>query len=531
MRRALWAVIPAGAMLLTSCMVGPDYKEPKLDLAQEWTDGAKKEGLPGVKDDPRWWRTFEDPTLDQLIEVASRNNLTLQVAGVRVLEARAHLNKTIGELFPQQQGISGQVAYTKLGSALASPPTARADQTTDQALFSASWEIDFWGKYRRSIESDRAAFLGSLANYDNAMVTLIGDVASSYVSIRTIEERIRVAESNVKAQQESLRIAEAQFKAGASGERDVQQATTQLAQTEAQIPSLQESLRQARNGLALLLGETPDKVEKHLTGTSRIPKAPDNAATGVPRDLLRRRPDVRAAELAAASASAMIGVAKADLYPSFTLSGQFGFASSTVGGSSLADIGNWPNRTLGLTGGFFMPIFNYGRLTNQVRIQDAQFQEAALSYRNTVLSAQREVEDGLASFTCQRLVVVQLAKAATAARRSTELAIVQYRNGQTDYTTVILAEQTQLAVEDALASAQGNVVLGLVSVYRALGGGWEIREGRDVVPDDVKEEMKKRTNWGRVLEPAEHLPGAKNPAQAPAATGGDVPSKTGDAKP
>lgn len=531
MRRLLCLLSAAGATLLTSCMVGPDYKTPKTDFAQDWTESAAKEGRPGVKDDPRWWREFQDPTLDQLIEVASRNNLTLQVAGVRVLEARAHLNKTIGELFPQQQGISGQVAYTKLGSALAAPPTMRADQTTDQALFSASWEIDFWGKYRRAIESDRATFLGTLANYDNAMVTLIGDVSSSYVSIRTLEERLRVADSNVKAQKESMRIAEAQFKAGATGERDVQQATTQLAQTEAQIPGLQQSLRQTKNGLALLLGETPDKVEARLTGVSRIPKAPENVAAGVPRDLLRRRPDVRAAELAAASASALIGVAKADLYPSFTLSGQFGFAAATGGSGSLSDIANWPNRTMGLTGGFFMPIFNYGRLTNQVRVQDAQFQEAALSYRNTVLSAQREVEDGLAAFFCQRLVVAQLTKAAEAAKRSTELAIVQYRNGQTDYTTVILAEQTQLAVEDALASGQGNVVQGIVSVYRALGGGWEIREGRDVVPDDVKDEMKKRTNWGRVLEPAEHLPGATNQSQTPPATGGDVSKKTGEAKP
>jgi NodT family efflux transporter outer membrane factor (OMF) lipoprotein len=520
MRRTFLIAAATVSALLTSCMVGPDYTTPKTDFAQEWTEAAAKDGRAPGKADPRWWRGFQDPTLDQLIEVASRNNLTLQVAGVRILEARARLNKTIGELFPQQQGISGQVAYTKLGSALASPPSVRADQTTDQALFAASWEIDFWGKYRRAIESDRAAFLGSLANYDDAMVTLIGDVANSYVNIRTFEERLRVAQSNVEAQKESLRIAEAQFKAGATGERDVQQATTQLAQTEAQIPGLQQSLRQAKNALALLLGETPDKVDGRLTGTSRIPKAPESVATGVPHDLLRRRPDVRAAELSAASASALIGVAKADLYPSFTLSGQFGFAAATGGSGSLSDIANWPNRTMGLTGGFFMPLFNYGRLINQVRVQDAQFQEAALNYRNTVLSAQREVEDGLAAFSCQRLVVAQLTKAAEAARRSTTLAMVQYRNGQTDYTTVILAEQTQLEVEDALASAQGNVVLGLVSVYRALGGGWEIREGRDVISDEVKEEMKQRTKWGRLLEPAEHLPGA-----------GETRQTTGEAKP
>jgi NodT family efflux transporter outer membrane factor (OMF) lipoprotein len=351
------------------------------------------------------------------------------------------------------------------------------------------------------------------------------------MNIRTLEERLRVAAANVESQKEGLRIATSQFNAGATGERDMQQAATQLAQTEAQIPPLEESLRQAKNALAVLLGETPDKVDRRLTGLSRIPVAPDGIALGIPRDLLRRRPDVRTAELNAASACALIGVAKSALYPSFSLSGDFGFASNNASPNSLRDIGNWSNRMMDVGGGVFFPIFNYGRLTNQVRVQDAQFQEAALNYQNTVLNAQREVEDGLAAFLNQQRAVVQLSRAVTSARRSTELALVQYKGGQTDYTTVILAEQTQLAVEDALAGAQGNVVLGIVSVYRALGGGWQIREGRDVVSDEIKADMARRTDWGRVLDPARHL--APDPVESgvPGDPGGAAGKKTGDVKP
>ena len=215
---------------------------------------------------------------------------------------------------------------------------------------------------------------------------------------------------------------------------------------------------------------------------------------------------MRAAGLEAASKSALIGVAKATMYPSFSLAGEFGLTGNNEGDNSLADMFNWESRALKAGAGFVFPIFNYGRLINQVRVQDAQFQQAVLHYQNTVLSAQREVEDGLAAFASEQRVVKMLERAATCARRSTELALIQYKGGQTDYTTVVSAEQNQLSVEDSLASNQGNVALGLISVYRALGGGWQIRAGRDVISDEVKAEMARRTDWGRLLEPSQHLP-------------------------
>jgi len=488
-------------------MIGPDYATPKAKVAGQWTATPPMTSGPVSVAETYWWRNFDDPVLTNLVEVAYCNNPTLQIAGVRILEARARLNKSIGNLFPQQQGISGQVNYSRLNDdAVSKLPGAKQDFVSDEMLFAANWEIDFWGKYRRGIESDRASFLGSIADYDDALITLIADVASSYVNIRTLEERLRVAARNVAQQKESLRIATAQFKSGETSERDVQQATTQLAQTETQIPRLQESLFQAKNGLAVLLGETPDKIDGRLVGPRPIPKSPAVVAVGIPNDLLRRRPDVRAAGLAASSKSALIGVAKAEMYPAFSLSGQFGFAANNEGNNSLTDIFNWQSRAVDAGAGFFFPIFNYGRLINQVRVQDAQFQQAVLNYQNTVLAAQQEVENGLAVFANEQRVVTLLERAAVASRRSTDLAIIQYKGGQADYTTVISAEQAQLAVEDSLASAQGNVVLGIISIYRALGGGWEMREGQDVISDEIKAEMSRRTHWGKLLETSRHLP-------------------------
>ena len=485
-------------LLASSCKVGPNYATPPAKVAGQWLETPAITNQAYSAAEEFWWRNFNDPVLDRLIDSAFRNNLSLQVAGVRILEARAQLNRTIGNLFPQQQDLSGQVNWSRTRD--------NANYTSAQLLLAASWELDFWGKFRRGIESDRALYLQTIASYDDALVTLIADVASTYVNIRTLDERLKVARRNLVLQRESLRIATAQFTAGETSQRDVEQATTQLGQTEAQIPFLEESQRQNRNGLAVLLGATPDEIDRQLGGSGPIPAVPPKVATGIPRDLLRRRPDVRAAGLAAASKSALIGVARAEMYPSFSLTGQFGSTGNNLAGNSLSDMFSWESRTLSAGAGFVFPILNYGRLINQVRVQDAQFQAAVLEYQNTVLNAQRDVEDGLTAFAKQQQAAALLDRAAAAARRSTALAMIQYKGGQTDFTTVVSAEQNQLTVEDSLASTQGNVVLGIISVYRALGGGWQIREGHDVVPDEVKAEMARRTNWGRLLEPSQHLP-------------------------
>jgi len=505
MKRSLFlrVTLLALPLFVASCTVGPNYSTPKVKIVNQWLDHFSVQAQPGRVVDEYWWKNFNDPILDQLIDAAYKGNLSLQAAGVRILEARAKLNKSIGNLFPQQQTISGGVDYSKTTT---KHSVLNSEYSTSQALFASSWEIDIWGKYRRSIESDRAVFLGSIAAYDDALVTLIADVASSYMNICTMEERLNVAAQNVETQKESLRIATAQFNAGETTERDMQMASAQLEQTQAQIPQIEETLRQAKNGLALLLGDTSDEIDKILSGPSHIPATPATVTVGIPHDLLRRRPDIRSAGFAAASKSALIGVAKADLYPSFSLAGSFGASGSNAGKSDALDMFNWQTKAANAGASLVFPIFNYGRLENQVRVQDAQFQEAILNYQNIVLMAAQEVENGLTAFDNQQRVAQHLTSAVKAAKRSTELAIIQYKSGQTDYTTVLNAEQAQLATEDALVTTRGNVALGLVAVYRALGGGWQIRKGHDVISDEVKTEMARRTNWGEMLEPGQHLP-------------------------
>jgi NodT family efflux transporter outer membrane factor (OMF) lipoprotein len=429
---------------------------------------------------------------------------------VRVLQARAQLNQSIGNLFPQQQGLSGAVNYTRLSTPARSfvPAGLTPNYIMDQALFSSTWEIDFWGKYRRTIESDRATFFGTVASYDDALVTLIADVATSYVNIRTLEERIRVAEQNAQTQRESHRLATVQFNSGESDELDMRQAATLLGQTEAQIPHLQNTLNQTKNGLAVLLGVTPDEVDHQLAGPSHIPVAVGGIAAGIPRDLLRRRPDVRAAGLTAAAQSALIGVAKANMYPALSLSGVFGFSSNNERNNSLGDMFSWQSKAVQAGASFVWPVFNYGRLVNQVRVQDAQFQQAILNYQNTVLTAQQEVENGLSAFYTEQQALGSLTAAADSAHRSTKLSLIQYQSGETTYTTVLSTEQAQLSVDDSVASSRGSVALDLISIYRALGGGWELRQGGDVVSDEVKAEMSRRTNWGRMLKREQHLPKA-----------------------
>lgn len=494
-------------LLLASCTVGPNYKTPQAKLQAEWMTPLVGQAGDSAAVQTNWWNTLNDPVLNHLVQTAASNNLSLQIAGVRILQARARLNKSVGNLFPQQQGFSGNVEYRELTDPVVSAvPSLTPDFTSDQVLFAATWEIDVWGKFRRGIESDRAGFAATVASYEDAMVTLIADVAATYVNIRTTEERLRVARKNIEILKESLRVAQAQFDAGETSELDVQQASTVLEQTQAGVPALQNTLQQDKNALAVLLGETPDQVDRHLGAQGTIPVAPSVVAAGIPRDLLRRRPDVRQAGLNAASQCALIGVARAQMYPSFSLAGAFGFSSNDEGNSSLADMFSWESRAVKAGASFVFPVFNYGRLVNQVRVQDAQFQQAILNYQNTVLQAQQEVENGLSAFAAAQQGLAHLEIGAASARRSTELAMVQYKGGETDYTTVLSSQQSQLSVEDSLASAKGNVVQGLISIYRALGGGWESRLNREVVSESVKSEMAHRTHWGKLLDTTRQLP-------------------------
>jgi NodT family efflux transporter outer membrane factor (OMF) lipoprotein len=521
-------------VLTTSCMVGPHFRLPQASVDRKWVQKQVVSEHPYGSAEKYWWRTFHDPVLNRLVQTAYARNLSLQVAGVRILEARAKLNQAVGNLFPQQQGAAGGINYYRIGDrSRAGPPFTSSpvsdvvsrllkDQNfqigpniaTDRLLFSAAWELDFWGKFRHEIESAKAGWLASVAAYDDALVTLIGDVANAYVNLRTFESRLAILNQIIAEQEQGLKIAQIRYNAGQTSELDFLQAQTELSKTKAEVPELENGIAQSMNALAVLLGTTPAEIGHYVTSSGRIPTAPARIAAGIPVDLLRRRPDVRLAGLQAAAQSPKIGVAIADMLPSFSLTGSLSTSGSNIASSSLNDIFMWQSKVVQAGGSFAVPILNYGRLINQVRIEDAAFQEAVLNYQNTVLKAQSEVENGLSAFSAGQRATPLLNEAAGTAKRSADLALVRYEQGQNDYTVVLIAQQQQLVIENAAVSSQGSTILALISVYRGLGGGWQVREGGDVISSDVKAEMARRTNWGKMLEPGWHLPDVASKKEA-----------------
>ena len=492
------------SLSLVSCMVGPNYKEPAKDIAPHWKkpDKAVKESQ--IRN-AHWWYAFHDPILNELIQYGYHNNLSLQATAVHVLQARAQLAQSVGFLYPQQQALTGNLTYNRIGGQefqFILPPAF----TTATMGVNASWELDFWGKYRRAIMANDATFLASFAAYDHALVSLSADIATNYISIRTTQQMILVTEQNIRAQKWILGITKIRFKEGQTSLLDVEQAQTMLSQTESTLPTLRATLQQQKDSLGTLLGTTPDKVDALLGKSRGIPRAPVHVAVGIPREALAKRPDIYEARMRVIAQSEMIGAIKAQLFPSLSLLGSFAFASNDINNSSLSDIFSWSNRTINVGPGLSWPILNYGQITNSVRAQDAVFQQAVLDYQNKVLRAQQEVQDNITLFIESRKTTDALLTADQAAISSTRLSMIRYREGQSDFTPVLQSEIQELNVQLSLANSQGNIPKAMVALYRSLGGGWQIRNGNDIVPKEVKQEMAARTNWGKLLQQPNHEP-------------------------
>ncbi len=506
----IFGLVVSFVLLLTGCAVGPDYIRPDAPEPQKWLE----EKDPVIKSEPadfgRWWTVFNDPVLNTLVEMAFQQNLPLRIAGIRILEARAQLGIATGNFYPQSQAGKGTYTYTDV-----SKNTANSQRGADfhygniDLGFDAAWELDFWGKFRRAVESDMGNLEASIASYDDILVTLTAEVARTYIFIRTQEMRLAIARENVKIQEQSLEIAETRFKEGEITELDVQQARALLRDTQATIPRIQAGLRQDKNGLAILLGILPGELKDILEAPKPIPAVPGEVSVGVPSELLRRRPDIRLAERQLAAQSALIGVAKADLYPHFSLFGSIGLRSSdsdvtaagSPGGSSFSDL--WDSDSIEFYGGpaFTWNIFNYGRIKNRVRVQDARFQQLVVNYQNTVLRAAQEVEDAMVAFLRSQDEVKFLSESVKAATRSVDISMIQYREGLVDYQRVLDTQRFQTQEQDLLTEIRGSVVLNFIAMFKALGGGWQIREGRDFVPEETQKKMQNRTNWGNLLTP------------------------------
>ena len=493
----------AGSVLaLGGCVVGPKYVKPEVPANSDWSEQADPRLTSETAPDSTWWKVFNDPTLDQLVELAHRQNLSLQAAGLRIMEARARLALAVGRQYPQIQEAFASATAVGLSEHGPTGALVPSNYWDYQVGFDAAWEADLWGKYRQDVRAEAGNYLATVADYDDVLVSLTAEVARTYAVIRTFEALIEYAGANVALQEEGLRIAEARFRHGATSELDVAQATTLLESTRESIPQLQTGLQQAENALSTLLGQPTGAVRSLLSTSSGIPSAPAQVAVGIPADMLRRRPDVRSAELSAVSQCARIGVAKADLYPRLTLFGTIGTQTTSGAGglsghSSFSDLFGANSLFYAFTPQLVLPIFNYGRIENNVRIQDARFQQLLVGYQDTVLRAAQEAEDAMFAFLRAQEAAEYARKASTAAARSVELASIQYREGAVDYQRVLDAQRTLLQEQNTLVTARASIATNLIATYKALGGGWEVRSGQPYVPDSVRIEMQDRTNWGK----------------------------------
>jgi len=455
--------------------VGPNYCRPQAPVASEWIDYRDPRVRSEELDLGEWWRVFNDPVLDKLIESAYEQNLSLREAGARVLAARALRDFAVGNLFPQTQEAAGAYSRIKLSEEQAGgkpPEVWFSDWNTG---FNLSWELDFWGRFRRAVESADATLDASIEDYDDVLVVLLADVASSYVQYRTFEQRLFYANANVEIQRKSHQLAKDKQDAGASTERDTQQAKQLLEQTRALIPLLETGLRQTNNRLCVLLGMPPKDLAEVLGAGKDIPEPPPEVAVGIPANLLRRRPDVRRAERQVAAQSAQIGIAEAEFYPHISLNGEIGLAAD-----QLKELFDTPDAMTGSIGpAFRWSILNYGRLLANVEFQDARFQELAYAYQNSVLNAAREAEDGIIAFLRSQEQASRLGASVEAANRTVVITGEQYRQGAVDFTPLFLFQDTLTQTQDQLAVARGNIALSLIATYRALGGGWEMRLARE----------------------------------------------------
>ena len=516
-RRALLLSAIFAMLMLSGCnpvrdyfknglKVGPQYSKAPAPVSEDWIDHDKDRRISSSMEEHRnWWKAFHDPNLDALICFASNQNLKLKEAGYRVLASRAELGIAIGEFMPQTQFMQGSFTQIGLSTAVANRqfiPTNYYPQWNYG--YGLLWELDFWGKYRRAIESSSDQLDASIEYYDEVMVSLLGDIGDSYILYRYFKRLVELVNENVEYQRMTLQIAEARFRGGLTSDLDVEQGKSDLAASLAKVPQFERFARIENNRLCTLLGISPEELEKKLT-KAPIPVPPREIAVGIPAQLLVRRPDVRKVEREAAAECARIGVAVADLLPHFYINGAFGYNAQ----NNLAMFTS-PSFYGSVGPGFSWNILNYGRLLNQVKLQDAKFQANIARYQDTVVKAGAEVEDGLADFLRGQEAVKEMVVGVEAIRKASELVVVQYRAGTTDFNRVSLVQEKRINRELELAQFQQVQARGMVKTYRALGGGWEIRLDGCDEGDKLKEPKSQQPlPTPRILTPLDPNPEKK----------------------
>ncbi len=472
MTRAHLLILSVLAAGLTGCVSGPAYRRPAVAVPHQWQSQPPREALEGAEPAiEQWWKSFHDPKLESLLSRAVHANLDLRLAAARVQEARANRGLVRSNALPQVNA-AASVARNRQMLVGFGPTPFPVETSLYQGQFDMSWEADVFGRVRSDLRAATADVAAQEEDRRNILITLLGDVATNYAAVRGFQLRLEIAERNIRIQRDTLDLTRALAEAGQATDRDVAQAEAQLEATRAGVPQLQTGRDLAIHRLGVLLGSEPNAVTRELSDASPLPVVPESVPVGLPSELLSRRSDIRRAEAQLAAATARVGAAKAEFLPRFSLTGAAGRESTQLHllGLGLGNVFSFgPSVSL--------PIFTAGRIRANVAVQEARTREAEAAYRSAVLTALEETENALVNYANERERRERLDRVIRADRTALELAQAQYRAGLADFLTVLDSERALAEHEDQLAQSQTAVVTGLVSVYKALGGGWSAPPG------------------------------------------------------
>ncbi|MGN7743431.1 efflux transporter outer membrane subunit [Pseudomonas sp. 22526] len=472
MSRLLQPVFALSLLSLAACTVGPDFQRPEGPRVEAWATPQKAAPSQVVTSplDERWWDVFKDPQLSALSRRVLTDNLDLQLATSRLQQSRAARQVITAERYPSSSASGGYARKRNSGEGLSDPSGHEGKSAFNlwDAGFSASWELDFWGRVRRETEAADATLEVAENDRRGVLLSVLAETAQDYIQLRGVQSTRAVTEQNLDVARHSLKLSQLRLADGVATDLDVAEAAAQVATIESQLPALQQRQAQLINALSLLMGEPPQALHAELAADGPVPQTPRQVAIGLPSQLAERRPDIRQAEARLHAATASIGVAKGDFYPRITLSGNFGSQAM-----QLSDFGSWGSRQFGIGPQFSLPLFDGGRLRGVLHLREAQQQEAAVAYQQTVLRAWHEIDDQLTRYNSSQLRRDSLAEAVRQNQIALRTAQQQYVEGVVDFVNVLTVQGALLATQEQLVESSTGVSLAMVGLYKALGGGWE----------------------------------------------------------
>jgi NodT family efflux transporter outer membrane factor (OMF) lipoprotein len=472
-----YVIAAAVSLGVAGCTVGPNYKTPDAPMPDSFSPSTQPSTIAStqpviVDTTTAWWTTFGDPAMDELIAQARETNLDLRAAESRVREARALRGVVSSRYWPD---VSAGGSYARQRNSKNLNRSASNFMPTEEDLFSAgfdaTWELDVFGGTRRAVEAATADIAAAVADRNDVLLSLLAEVARNYVELRTAQRQVAIAEENVTAQQQTLELTKARLNAGLTSDLDVARSEAQVAATMSRIPVVQTQVEQSIHRLSVLIGKPPKALSDQLGPPKAIPAPPPQIPAGLPSDLLRRRPDIRRAERNLAAATARVGVATADLFPKFTLTGSLGQEAN-----HFKDLGNSSSTFWSIGPGVSLPIFNAGRIRSNIAAEQARTDQLLANYEQTVLNSLAEVEDALVAYQKEYIRRQSLAQAVSANSRAVQLSQQLYQRGLTDFLNVLDAQRALFLAQDELASSDANVSAFAIALFKSLGGGWEVEK-------------------------------------------------------